>query len=237
MRFARFVTPLVIAVVLAAACSSSSNNAVDAGKGGGGGAKADGAAGTGGSAGGAGGSADAQSFDVAEPDSPGSMSLASTALASGVFLPENTCAGSNTSPPLTWMGAPAGTMSYAVSLVDLSIDAVHWVIWDIPMGTTSLPAALPGDTTLTTPVMAKQIHKAEFFGAGGAYRGPCPSGANHTYQFQVNAIGTTTLPGLPDGTLTVEAVRAAVVAASLAHGDLQATSNASAPPPDAAAGQ
>lgn len=177
--------------------------------------------------------ADAISADVVPTDSSASIVLTSTALSEGAaFAAANTCAGVNTSPPLTWSAGPAGTMSYAVILTDLSINAAHWVIWDIPSTTTSLAAALPGDTTLTTPAGAKQIHKLEFFGAGGAYRGPCPSGKNHIYQFEVNAIGAPTLAGVT-GTSTVEAVKVAVQSASLAHGDLDGTSNATAPPADA----
>jgi Raf kinase inhibitor-like YbhB/YbcL family protein len=238
MRLARRASTLAVALaVFAAGCGNSSNNAVDAGKkdsGSGDGAAHDGAAGADGAAAQEGGALDVASFEVANPDSPMSMSLTSTALVSGgMFAAANTCAGANTSPPLTWTAGPSGTMSYAVSLVDLDIDAVHWVIWDIPATTLALPADLPGDTTLTTPVMAMQVHKVEFFGAGGAYRGPCPSGATHTYQFQVNAIGTAMLAGVTTAS-TTEAVRSAVVAASLAHGDLLGTSNATAPPVDAA---
>jgi Raf kinase inhibitor-like YbhB/YbcL family protein len=244
MRLAHRASTLAVAIVVyAAGCGNSSNNAVDAGKkdsGSGDGAAQDGAAGAGGGDGAAaheGGAIDLASLDVTNPDSPMSMSLTSTALAEGgMFAAANTCAGANTSPPLTWTAGPTGTMSYAVTLTDLDIDAVHWVIWDIPATTLALPADLPGDTTLTTPVMAMQVHKAEFFGAGGAYRGPCPSGATHTYQFQVNAIGTATLAGVTTAS-TTEAVRTAVQAASLAHGDLFGTSNASAPPPADAGGE
>ena len=208
-----------------AACSSDNN------KGGSGGAVGTGGstAGTGGTTAGTGGS----NVDASTDAAPATMTLTSSALTEGAtFAATNTCAGINTSPPLTWTGGPAGTMSYAVALTDLSINAVHWVIYDIPAATTSLPAALPPDTTLATPVSAKQIHKTEFFGAGGAYRGPCPSGNLHTYQFEVSAIPTTTLAGVT-GTSTVEQVKAAVVAAARARGDLTGTSNASAPPADA----
>jgi Raf kinase inhibitor-like YbhB/YbcL family protein len=161
------------------------------------------------------------------------MTLTSTALTEGaVFQDTNTCAGVNTSPPLTWNAGPSGTLSYAVDLTDMTNSAVHWVIYDIPAATTALPAALPGDTTLTTPVSAKQIHRAAFFGAGGAYRGPCPNGNLHNYRFQVNAIGTATLAGVT-GTSTSDDVKGLVQAASLAHGDLNGTSSARAAPADA----
>lgn len=177
--------------------------------------------------------ADAISPDVVSTDSADSLTLASPSLSEGAtFLAVNTCAGADTSPALTWTVGPAGTLSYAVTLTDLTIDAVHWVIWDIPATTTSLPAALPGTSTLTAPAGAKQVHKLEFFGAGGAYRGPCPSGNLHIYQFEVNAISAATLAGVTTASNT-DVVKAAVQAGSLAHGDLSGISSASAPATDA----
>lgn len=229
MRPNRHMHNVAVALVFlvagaASACSSTAGSPHEAGAGG--------AGGGGGAGQDAAPASDAKSFDVPSADSAASMTLTSSALAAGAaFAPENTCAGANTSPPLTWTAGPSGTMSYAVTLTDLDNGAVHWVIWDIPSGTTSLPANLPGDTTLTTPVMAKQLHKAQFFGAGGAYRGPCPMGATHTYQFEVNAIGSATLAGI-SGASTTEDIRTLAQDASLAHGDLRGTSNAAMPPAD-----
>jgi phosphatidylethanolamine-binding protein (PEBP) family uncharacterized protein len=98
---------------------------------------------------------------------------------------------------------------------------------------------LPGDQTLATPAGAMQLHRFLFFGAGFDYRGPCPAGATHTYQFEVNAIPTTTLAGVTTGnpdagtTSTTEQIQALARAASLGHGDLSGTSNAATPPADA----
>lgn len=257
----RLASPLVLALTFAlgALSACSSDDTTPSGSGGAAGDDAS-TAGTGGATGGAGGttasggSAGAAGADAAggttgtggavldgsvsdgsAGDGAATMTLTSAALTSGgTFQALNTCAGANTSPPLTWSAGPVGTMSYAVDLTDLSISAVHWVIWDIPAGTTSLPAALPGDTTLTTPVTAKQLHRAAFFGPGGAYRGPCPNGATHNYRFQVNAIGAATLAGVSN-TSTSDDVKGLVQAASLGHGDLAGTSNAAAAPADAAA--
>jgi Raf kinase inhibitor-like YbhB/YbcL family protein len=180
---------------------------------------------------------DARASDTLLADSGVPMSLTSTSLtAGGTFALANTCAGTNTSPPLTWTAGPAGTLSYAIILTDVTLapnNVTQWVIWDIPAGVTSLPSALPGTTTLTTPVIAKQVHKIELYGAGGAYRGPCPGGQFHAYQFEVDAIFTATLNGVTAGTSTTEQVRAAVQAASLANATLNGISNATAPPSDA----
>jgi Raf kinase inhibitor-like YbhB/YbcL family protein len=251
----RRVSPLAIALILAvgatSACSSSSSNGGTGGSGAGGstsgtgghgtGGSGTGGSGTGGAAGNdAGVSPDApvdapagDAGDASSVDSPASMTLTSPAFTEGGTFPTaNTCAGVNTSPQLTWTAGPAGTMSYALALTDLNNAAVHWVIWNIPVGTTTLPAALAGDTTLTTPAGAMQLHRLAFFGAGGAYRGPCPGGTNHTYQFEVYAVSTTTLAGIT-GASTTENIKALALAASLAHGDLSGVSNATAPPADA----
>jgi len=242
MRLAPRASSFVLAVVFAAACSSSNNNAPKT-DGGGTGGSGDGSTGSDGPGKDVTSNADLGMFDVPGPDSAMSISLTSSALAEGAaFAPENTCAGVNTSPPLNWTAGPTGTLSYAVSLTDLTFNGVtHWVIWDIPVATMNLAAALPDTTVLLTPVGAKQVHKAEFFGVGGGYRGPCPAGANHVYQFQVNAIPTATLAGVTAGAdggagSTVEQVKAAVLAASIGHGDLLGTSNAMMPAADAAAG-
>lgn len=252
--FPRLLACAALSFGVSLGCSSSSSTS-DGGDAAGGGGGADAASGRGGAdAAGDGGGIDAAgdggvdaaadaatdvsrdvlladvSPEVMPTDGPASLALASGALPQGAaFQAANTCAGVNTSPALAWTAGPTGTASYAVSLTDLSINAVHWVIWDIPAGTTSLPAALPGDTALASPAGAKQIHKFEFFGAGGAYRGPCPRGANHVYQFEVNAIGSATLAGV-GASPTAEGVKAAVQAASLAHGNLEGTSNATPAP-------
>ena len=250
-----------LASALSIGCSSTTSSH-DGGTAGGGGAGKDGGAGAGGQSGSVAGSdggttdalsdgaageqkkkkekaaadaflADLLSSDVVSTDSADSLTLMSTALTEGSAFPAaNTCAGANVSPTLTWTAGPTGTLSYAIVLTDLTIDAVHWVIWDIPAGTTSLAADLPGDSTLTTPAGAKQVHKLEFFGAGGSYKGPCPSGNEHVYQFEVDAIGTATLAGVTTTSSTAD-IKAAVQAASLAHGDLEGTSDATAPASDA----
>jgi Raf kinase inhibitor-like YbhB/YbcL family protein len=165
------------------------------------------------------------------PTSPANLTLTIAAVAGGTFPPENTCAGVNTSPAMSWTAGPAGTMSYAVTLTDTFQGAAHWVIYNIPSTVTSLAAALPATETLTTPAGAKQLHKLEFFGAGFDYRGPCPRGATHTYVFEVTAVPTATLTlGANPHT---EDIRTVLQNVGIGHGDVSANSNASPPPVDA----
>lgn len=242
-----FVVSFILAAGAFGACSSSSKTTGTGGHTGTGGAATGtggtgtGGTGTGGTVAGTGGSADAgrdttpdtvaadTGADRAVDASPATITVTSTALAeNAMFMATNTCAGANTSPPLTWTAGPAGTMSYTVSLTDLSINAVHWILWDIPAGTTTLPPGLPPGSPLTTPIMAMQLHRTAFFGAGTEYRGPCP-GTNgpHDYQFQVNAIGTGTLAGTAG--MNTEQILGLAQAASLAHGNLDGVSSAMMP--------
>lgn len=99
------------------------------------------------------------------------------------------CGGKNVSPALAWSGAPAGTKSYALTLIDQDVKPAlwsHWIVIDLPASTTSLAkgASLPaGAKALTSD-----------FGEA-AYDGPCPppgSGAHH-YRFTVWAMREATI--------------------------------------------
>ena len=64
----------------------------------------------------------------------------------GEIPPVHTCEGADTSPPLAWSGAPAGTKSFALVVDDPDAPDpaapkqtwVHWVVFDLPATTTSL---------------------------------------------------------------------------------------------------
>jgi len=142
----------------------------------------------------------------------------------GMFPDQNTCAGANTSPDLTWSAGPSGTMSYAVILLDTSTATPlnHWVIWDIPASVTALPAMLDTSATLTMPAGAKQ--KA-FQGMG--YTGPCPSGSDHLYRFTVYALPVATLSGAMTSSQTSALAMAVMSANPLASASLSAHSSAS----------
>jgi Raf kinase inhibitor-like YbhB/YbcL family protein len=98
------------------------------------------------------------------------------------------CTGQNISPTLEWSNVPAGTKSFAVTAYDPDAPTGsgwwHWVMYNIPAGTTSLAAgagngrnAPRGSTQGTTD-----------FGSRG-YGGPCPPpGAPHHYKFTVFAL-------------------------------------------------
>jgi phosphatidylethanolamine-binding protein (PEBP) family uncharacterized protein len=84
------------------------------------------------------GAANAQSMTLASSDIKEGGTIANEQVFKGFG-----CAGGNISPALSWSGAPSGTKSLAVSIYDPDAPTGsgwwHWVVFNIPPGTTSLP--------------------------------------------------------------------------------------------------
>src|SRR6266581_9614374 len=126
-----------------------------------------------------------------------SMSLTSTDLKEGATIANEQvfkgfgCTGSNVSPALSWSGAPAGAKSFAVTMYDPDAPTGsgwwHWVVFNIPPGTTSLPkgAGDPGKNLLAAGATQGNTD----FGAAG-YGGPCPPPGDkpHHYHITVYAL-------------------------------------------------
>jgi Raf kinase inhibitor-like YbhB/YbcL family protein len=104
------------------------------------------------------------------------------------------CTGENKSPALSWTDAPESTQSFALIMHDpdapTGVGFFHWIVVNIPRGTTSLPEGGP------LPEGAHELHTD--FGNTG-YGGPCPPpGAPHRYEITLYALSTPSLD-LPDG--------------------------------------
>jgi Raf kinase inhibitor-like YbhB/YbcL family protein len=116
------------------------------------------------------------------------MQLTSTAFAEGAAIPaKHTCDATNVSPPLKWSGAPAGAKSLALIVDDPDAPGgtwVHWVLFDLPPGTTELPEDLPKSQYVAGG--AKQgLNDFRHLGYGG----PCPPrGKAHRYFFKLYAL-------------------------------------------------
>jgi len=100
--------------------------------------------------------------------------------------------GEGTSPAMSWSGVPAGTQSFFLHMHDMDVtrnktteDQAHWVLWNIPSGTTSLPEGVPKGSQL--PDGSFQISAT-----GAMYRGPgAPAtGPVHHYVFELYALDT-----------------------------------------------
>jgi Raf kinase inhibitor-like YbhB/YbcL family protein len=145
----------------------------------------------------------------------GSLDVSSTSFQSGGAIPSGlTCEGNDTSPALAWSGAPSGTKSFAIIEDDPDApngDWVHWVLYDIPAGTTSLTegAGVPDGSK----------PGSNGWNAGG-YRGPCPPSGTHHYHHKVYALDVV----LPDlGTPSKQKLEKAMDGHVLAKGELIGT--------------
>jgi Raf kinase inhibitor-like YbhB/YbcL family protein len=128
---------------------------------------------------------------------PTPFSLVSTAFADGAPIPTRfTCDGDDTSPDLTWSGAPDGTRSLALIVTDPDARRfVHWLVYDMtgaPSG--GLPAAAS-----SSPDAPPQGTNS--FGRAG-YGGPCPPAGTHHYEFVLYALdrplGLSGVPRIAD---------------------------------------
>ncbi len=125
------------------------------------------------------------------PGIPMSIQLASDAFKDGQPIPTRyACDGGDISPALTWTNAPAGAKSFALIADDPDAPAgtwVHWVVYDLPAGTHSMPENVSKSQYI--PGNAKQgINDFQRLGYGG----PCPpAGKLHRYFFKLYALDTT----------------------------------------------
>jgi phosphatidylethanolamine-binding protein (PEBP) family uncharacterized protein len=84
-----------------------------------------------------------------------------------VFPPRHS-APMNVSPPFSWGTGPAGTMSYAITMFDMSINNPHFAMWDIPAAETGLPANIPHTAMPGAPAPAGMRQTPNGFqGPGG----------------------------------------------------------------------
>jgi Raf kinase inhibitor-like YbhB/YbcL family protein len=100
------------------------------------------------------------------------------------------CTGGNVSPALKWSGAPAATQSFALMVHDPDAPTGsgwwHWIVYNIPASTSSLPAGVgdPQKNLLPAGVMQGRTD----YGTHG-YGGPCPPpGKPHHYHFRLYAL-------------------------------------------------
>jgi Raf kinase inhibitor-like YbhB/YbcL family protein len=145
---------------------------------------------------------------AAEPKEGAAVKLevTSTAFEEGGTIPtQYTCDGADLSPPLAWEAAPEGTKSLALICDDPDAPVgtwVHWVLYDLPPGVTSLAEGIPPDEQL--PGGGTQ-GKNDFKKSG--YGGPCPpKGPAHRYFFKLYALDAEL--NLPSGATKKELLEA-----------------------------
>ena len=119
------------------------------------------------------------------------LSLSSKSLTAGENIPKQfTCDGEDRSPELHWTEPPAGTKSLALIADDPDAPVgtwVHWVLFNLPADTRSLPENVPKKDTLENGALQGKND----FGKIG-YGGPCPPpGKPHLYFFKLYALDAT----------------------------------------------
>jgi Raf kinase inhibitor-like YbhB/YbcL family protein len=116
------------------------------------------------------------------------------------------CEGNNRSPHLAWLGAPAGTKSFAVTCLDPDAPTGsgfwHWLVVNIPANVTELDLDAGNLKAAKLPQGALQTRTD--FGTPG-YGGPCPPAGDHPhrYLFTVFAVGTDRLSVTADTSAAV----------------------------------
>ena len=146
------------------------------------------------------------------------MTLTTPAWPDGGTIPvKHSQAGRDVSPALSWTNVPEGTASFVLIAHDVDAatgngldDTLHWMLWNIPKGATSLPEGVAAASQL--PDGTRQISAT-----GPNYRGPgAPaSGSAHHYVFELYALDTTV--DVPAVGQSPALTRAAVMAAMAGH--------------------
>ena len=125
-----------------------------------------------------------------------SFEVTSTDFADGDHLADlHVAAFGNTSPQLSWSGAPEGTQSFVVTCFDPDAPIVsgwwHWVLVDLPADCTSLPTAA-GAADAVLPGNAFHVRNdanaADYMGCA-----PPQGDQVHRYFFVVHAVGEPSL--------------------------------------------
>jgi Raf kinase inhibitor-like YbhB/YbcL family protein len=103
------------------------------------------------------------------------------------------CTGTNTSPALSWSGAPAKTKSFAVTMYDPDAPTGsgwwHWVVYNIPASVTKLEAGAGDASKHLLPAGAVQGDNDA--GTPG-YMGPCPPVGDTPHHYHITVIALDT---------------------------------------------
>jgi Raf kinase inhibitor-like YbhB/YbcL family protein len=122
------------------------------------------------------------------------MTLSSPAFQQNGHIPSKyTCEGEDVSPPLAWEGVPDGAKSLVLIIDDPDAPDpkapkmvwVHWVVYNIPPDTDSLPENA-GKTRLPQGAL---LGLNDFKKTG--YGGPCPPIGRHRYFHKLYALDIT----------------------------------------------
>ena len=129
----------------------------------------------------------------------------------------------NIPPPVVWSAGPEGTRSYVLVLEDPDVAQdppfVHWTIYNIPSGRTSLREGIPGQPRLLVPEGANQGENDR--GSTG-YFGMRPPKGDPAHHYHVQVFALDRVLDLPHGA-TRDQLLAAMRDHILAKGELVGT--------------
>jgi Raf kinase inhibitor-like YbhB/YbcL family protein len=146
------------------------------------------------------------------------MTLTSPAWQDGGTIPvKYTQAGEDVSPPLAWSNVPPNVTSFVLIVHDADAatgngldDITHWMLWNVPATTTSLPEHVPSMSQMPDGTRQNGATAPHYRGPGAAAAGPA-----HHYIFELYALDSTV--DVPAVGQTPAQTRAAVVAAMTGH--------------------
>lgn len=131
--------------------------------------------------------------------------------------------GGEVSPGVSWANVPPGTQSFVLIMRDLDTtnragngELMHWLLWNIPGSSTSIPQDLPQQFELEDGT--RQVSAS-----GPRYRGPgaMANGPIHHYVIEVFALDTTldveVTPRVPRGASPADLARNAVFEGMQGH--------------------
>lgn len=129
---------------------------------------------------------------LAGPSLESSPRIASPAFEDGDGIPTRyTCDGADESPRVRIEGVPESASSLALVVDDPDAPGgtfTHWLLWDIPTSTETIPEGIPhGDTVASLNAARQGTNDAGQVG----YSGPCPPEDDpvHRYRFLLIALG------------------------------------------------
>ncbi len=133
------------------------------------------------------------------------MELTSAAFDDGGEIPKaHARDGADTSPPLSWSGAPEGTKSFALVCDDPDAPRatpwVHWVLGDLPASASALPSAKHGASK-------DGVAGRNDFGEIG-WGGPAPPRGHGTHHYHFRLYALDRKLGIARGVTKDELVRA-----------------------------
>lgn len=118
---------------------------------------------------------------------PMEFALSSPAFSEGDPIPERySCDGEDISPPLQWTDPPEDTLSFALIADDPDAPVgnwVHWVLYNLPVETRSIPEAFPSDAEFPDGTKSGENSWKRL-----GYGGPCPPSGTHRYFFTLFAL-------------------------------------------------